>query len=146
MAKCGYHPRMGVGLKEIAAGLAAAVNIKANAHCHTISDQLSIEKEEFSVVRDVVNKKLRHEPNAEERRRLQAFDCMLFLGEFFLNLPNSTESHDLPSEVDRRAEAFISFLMKFDDVWKNQLLDRPLVERAENALSACLEKYSSAAA
>jgi hypothetical protein len=146
MAKCGYHPRMGVGLNEIAAGLSAAVQIKAQAHSRTTSDQLSVEKEEFSVVRDVVRKRMRQEPNAAERARLEAFDCMLFLGEFLLNLRNSTECHDLPSDVHHRADAFITFLKQFDDVWKHQLLDRPLVERAENALSSCLIHCSSAAA
>jgi hypothetical protein len=146
MAKCGYHPRMGNGLTEIAAGLAAAVEIKAQIHARTISDQLAIENEEFSVVRQVVHQRMTRELRPAERARLEAFDCMLYLGEFLLDLRNGTETRDLPSEVHLRAEAFINFLKQFDEVWKNQLLDRPLAERAENALSSCLKRRSIAAA
>jgi hypothetical protein len=137
---------MGVGLKEIGAGLATAVNIKAAAHSRSISEQLLCEKEEFSVVRAVVREKIRQAPTTEEKAGLEAFDAMLFIGEYFLNLRNSTKSADLFGEVDVRAEAFIDFLKHFDDVWKHQLLDRSLLERAEHALASCVEGYGSVAA
>jgi hypothetical protein len=84
--------------------------------------------------------------SADEQMRLEAFDAMLFLGEYFLNLRNDTKSCDLPSEVNGRAEAFIAFLKHFDDVWKNQLLDKSVAERAEHALSCSLQRRDRVAA
>jgi hypothetical protein len=146
MAKCGYHPRMGVGLKEIGGGLADAVGLKALTHSRSASDQLAAEQEEFAVVREVVRQRVRQTPNKDERLRLEAFDAMLCLGEYFLNLQNTTKCTDLQSEVDDRTSTFIAFLQDFDKIWKNELLSKSLVERAENAMSCFNGKRGRAAA
>jgi hypothetical protein len=146
MVKCGYHPRMGIGLKEFCAGLTEAVGIKAALHSRSLSDQLAIEKDEFSVVRALVRNEIGRASNEGEKARLEALDALLVLGEFFLNLRKSTRANDLHSEVDNRADEFIAKLIDFDEAWKNELLDRPLDERAANALSHFLQIHEGAAA
>jgi hypothetical protein len=133
-------------LKEIGGGLVDAVTLKADIHARSISDQLREEQTEFAVVRSVVRRRLEALPNTELRHRLEAFDAMLLLGEYFLDLRKGTDSVNLHCEVAARTETFIAFLRHFDEVWKNECLDRSLAERATHAIDSCVRQGTKAAA
>jgi hypothetical protein len=137
---------MGVGLKEIGAGLVDAVALKANIHARSVPDQLRHEQSEFATVRSVVRSTIQSLPRTEDRDDLEAFEAMLLLGEYFLDLRRGPKSADLPLEVDGRVEAFTAFLRRFDEAWKNENLDRPLAERAAHAITSCMGKKKRAAA
>jgi hypothetical protein len=137
---------MGVGLKEIGAGLVDAVALKADMHGRSIPDQLRHEQSEFAAVRSVVRSTIQTLPCTEDREDLEAFEAMLILGEHFLELRHGPKSADLSLEVDARVETFIAFLRRFDEAWKNEYLDRPLTERAAHAVTACMGRKNKEAA
>jgi hypothetical protein len=137
MPICGYHPKMGVSVRELAEGLALSLRSKADRLNLSHFQQMEEEAVELQSLRELLATRYKSASLEQERRILEGWIGLVNLVRFLMQPQESRHSTRIEFETAllERAEVFNESMIRFENTFEANL-DVPVNERLILALSS----------